>query len=70
MCLLIYTPYLYSGALVRERRVEESGDDIHDGHCDQVLQRLVSMLSVMCCIAHLKCYCEHYSGTKTVNDDS
>ena len=44
---------LNCSALVRKWRVEESSDDIHNGHSDQVLQGSVCMFAIVSSIAHL-----------------
>lgn len=46
--------YLQTGALVREGRAEEGGDDAHDCLCHITLQNRVCMLPVTGVVAHLQ----------------
>lgn len=46
--------YLQTGALVREGRAEEGGDDAHDRLCHVTLQNRVCMLPVTGVVAHLQ----------------
>lgn len=46
--------YLQAGALVRERRAEETRDDAHDGFGYVTLQDRIRMLPVAGVVAHLR----------------